>query len=152
MGPRFHMLQQRLPTAIDQTTTTTSESFHPPHGGTFSPVHVQSIVTQVNKNRQTNDSHNIGEFCVFQDVQKTPKYKCSHCDFQSAYRFTLERHQKKHTGDFYFCHMCSCKFYDKYHLNCHLKGHAGELKCRYCGKNFTSMTGLQNHEMCYCKH
>ena len=75
-----------------------------------------------------------------------PRYNCSQCNFHSAYRFVVERHQRKHTEEYFRCHLCPCKFFDKYQLSYHLKGHRGELQCRYCTKVFSSTTCLYYHE------
>ncbi|XP_041370142.1 zinc finger protein 18-like isoform X3 [Gigantopelta aegis] len=148
MEPRFHLLPRSPSNVIERKTGRVR--FHPSHGA--DDLHFQSDVADFKQHQQPNDDHNPVESRIIENVQTIANFKCSHCDFQSAYRFTLERHQKKHTGDFYFCHLCSCKFYDKYQLSYHLKGHAGELKCRICHKSFSSLLGLQKHELNCCKH
>ncbi|XP_041368298.1 Krueppel-like factor 12 isoform X7 [Gigantopelta aegis] len=73
-------------------------------------------------------------------------HQCTLCSYQTNQPGNLKRHQRRHSGDFYRCHLCTSYFYDRYQLFVHLKGHAGGLRCRVCDKSFTSKKGLMLHE------
>ncbi|XP_041370150.1 zinc finger and BTB domain-containing protein 46-like isoform X10 [Gigantopelta aegis] len=77
------------------------------------------------------------------------KYKCSSCKYSTDYQHSLRRHQRLHTGEFFFCHICTCHFSDRHQLQYHLAGHAGNLRCTVCGRVFASFAGLKKHQKCH---
>ena len=61
-------------------------------------------------------------------------YKCTHCDFRSAYTNVLKGHLKRHSGEKpNKCDQCDFKTAYKCVLNTHLKAHSGEnpYQCVY---------------------
>ena len=116
-------------------------------------------IFQINKTMADFSVANIGRPCLAEtgserSVRSTTAtltrgskiHKCSLCGYQTNQLGNLRRHQRRHTGDFYRCHLCSSYFYDRYQLVMHLKGHAGALRCRVCDRIFTSQKGLGLHE------
>ncbi|XP_041370153.1 GDNF-inducible zinc finger protein 1-like isoform X12 [Gigantopelta aegis] len=86
-------------------------------------------------------SHTVGERV----------FTCGLCEYTSHYRNSMKRHQRTHTGEFFWCHICSCHFNDKTQLQYHLRGHAGHLKCTVCAKVFSSFAGWKRHEKAHLK-
>ena len=78
-------------------------------------------------------------------------FSCDQCQFKTTYQHVLKRHKRVHTGDFFRCHLCKCHFSDKLQLSHHLRGHAGNLRCKFCNRNFTYMSALKRHEKIHIK-
>ncbi|XP_041370149.1 zinc finger and BTB domain-containing protein 17-like isoform X9 [Gigantopelta aegis] len=86
---------------------------------------------------------------VYPNSSKKQVYSCDQCSYETIYRHVLKRHKRRHTGDFFRCHLCACHFSDKYQLRHHLNGHAGKLRCKICDRNFSDLSGLKQHEKNY---
>ncbi|XP_041370144.1 zinc finger and BTB domain-containing protein 26-like isoform X5 [Gigantopelta aegis] len=110
---------------------------------------VQSIKVDTLSSRGSLDTHIAPKDSVFPH-KKYPSwskvFSCDQCPYQTIYRHVLKRHKRVHTGDFFQCHLCTCHFSDKLQLRHHLRGHAGNLRCKFCNKNFTYMSALKRHE------
>ncbi len=77
------------------------------------------------------------------------KYKCKTCDFHTAFKSSIVRHCKTHTGmKEHQCQYCSRKFYRKEQKITHERIHTGEkpFQCQYCTKTFYDLTTKKNHE------
>ncbi|XP_041370114.1 early growth response protein 1-B-like isoform X3 [Gigantopelta aegis] len=72
-------------------------------------------------------------------------YRCDQCQFQTPFAPNLNRHKRRHSGDYFSCHLCPKFFYEKNHLDGHLRAHAGTLKCEFCGKKYSSIQSLGKH-------
>ena len=75
------------------------------------------------------------------------KFQCDFCGYETLYPFALKRHRRKHTGDAFFCDLCPKRFWDRSKLIYHMKGHRGELVCKFCLKQFQTKNGQYRHEM-----
>ena len=73
-------------------------------------------------------------------------FSCKQCGYGTMHKGSLTRHQRIHTGEFIRCHLCRCRFLEKYKYVKHLEGHAGHLVCKVCGKRFTHIDALKSHE------
>ncbi|XP_041371258.1 zinc finger protein 37-like isoform X5 [Gigantopelta aegis] len=83
----------------------------------------------------------------YTDVHHTKKFRCDYCEYETLYPFALKRHRRKHTGEAYFCDLCPKHFWDRSKLIYHMKGHRGELVCKFCLKQFQTKNGQYRHEM-----
>ena len=72
--------------------------------------------------------------------------RCDQCGYTTQYTSHLNTHYRKHTGNFFQCHLCPRHFSYKCQLKYHLKGHEGTLSCNVCGRIYTSITGLRAHK------
>eukprot|EP00092_Neocalanus_flemingeri_P019212 GFUD01020812.1.p1 GENE.GFUD01020812.1~~GFUD01020812.1.p1 ORF type:complete len:389 (+),score=72.89 GFUD01020812.1:52-1218(+) len=77
-------------------------------------------------------------------------FVCQECGHRFKVKEDVEMHMKLHGGGSYQlkCEVCEqvCKSMSQYHI--HYKGHSGlkEFGCSKCGKSFTNLTNLKNHE------
>ena len=71
---------------------------------------------------------------------------CGDCKYQTYHLSNFKDHRRIHTGDYIKCPLCPCRFFSRSNYGSHMKGHAGLLKCKTCGKQYTSLTGLQCHK------
>ncbi|XP_041368629.1 transcription factor Ken-like isoform X2 [Gigantopelta aegis] len=72
-------------------------------------------------------------------------YRCNLCGYQTGLLPNLKRHERRHSGEFFRCHLCKCRFSDRYELSIHVRLHFEKLNCKVCGKTFSSRYGLQRH-------
>ncbi|XP_049276038.1 zinc finger protein ZFP2 [Rhipicephalus sanguineus] len=64
---------------------------------------------------------------------------CSVCGYTAAFRSSMQRHQRKHTGERpYECNYCGKSFSRKGSRDLHVRIHTGErrFKCHFCPKDF----------------
>ncbi|XP_064475977.1 zinc finger protein 14-like [Ornithodoros turicata] len=77
-----------------------------------------------------------------------PRYKCSQCNFATAYYNILRHHELKHAGIAAKerCEACF-KFLAKHVLLRHYYQHTGErpYPCKQCDSGFVTTSGLKNH-------
>ncbi|KAL5257462.1 hypothetical protein ACHWQZ_G012415 [Mnemiopsis leidyi] len=77
------------------------------------------------------------------------RYKCSQCDFKSAYNNSLKIHMMRHTGQKpHRCKFCDYSTNDRGHLVTHLRRHTGEkpYRCQLCDYSAADKANITNHE------
>ncbi len=80
---------------------------------------------------------------------KERPFQCSYCDYSSARKLHLERHEMIHTGERpYVCGLCGKGYIVEFYLNSHInKVHLGipSFTCHYCKEGFSSDSSLEIH-------
>ncbi|CAN8026261.1 unnamed protein product [Ixodes persulcatus] len=76
------------------------------------------------------------------------EFRCTSCDFTTAYKCSLMVHQRTHTGERPFqCRLCGKTFAHKCNLKSHLRVHTGEkpFRCPQCPQSFSQRSTLTAH-------
>jgi len=79
-------------------------------------------------------------------------YRCRYCPKQVAHRWSLIRHERKHTGEKRFrCQYCQKPIDDKCALAIHERTHTGErpYKCQHCDATFARRSSTKRHELAH---
>ena len=71
--------------------------------------------------------------------------KCSCCGKIYLSTKSLHRHKKLYHGEHFVCENCKRTFSDNEKLIAHRKSHENELSCKFCEKEFTSVTLQRIH-------
>ena len=77
------------------------------------------------------------------------KFKCSQCDFASAYNCSFKMHMMRHTGEKpHRCKFCDYSTNDRGHLITHLRRHTGDKphQCSLCDYSTVEKYSLIVHE------
>lgn len=82
-------------------------------------------------------------------TQGTKVFHCSElgCGYSSPYISSIQRHQIKHSGEYFQCQQCPSKYVTRSQLKNHIliSHQSNGLVCDQCSKTFQSRSGLHHH-------
>ncbi|KAL3198341.1 hypothetical protein MRX96_044381 [Rhipicephalus microplus] len=79
---------------------------------------------------------------------EVPMLRCSVCGYVAAFKSSMQRHQRTHTGERpYKCNYCGKTFTRKESRDSHVRIHTGErrFKCHFCPKDFVQKYSFIRH-------
>ncbi|KAI8516984.1 hypothetical protein Bbelb_055650 [Branchiostoma belcheri] len=132
------------PTNLENTTATSSAN------AGVTPLCLTRTCRRLGNTWEPSQRQEVMETTTGSSAEgESPQYQCSHCDYQTTRKCSLDRHQKSHSGNKTFrCKHCDFSTNSEQYLEIHVMKHTGAGRrylCEECGFTTASKSQFTTH-------